>query len=175
MFCWCSLCFSIRLGRFLGRSLRSLVLKGFTSAQSLVHSSGLVRICSLQPVSNKTVIAFWLALLWLPILLLAAIATPEQLLNWPAMFAIGVFFIPLMLGPFAATPWLLKKVAKVAISIFFLKGLWFLLRSKPLWVFLAPFGLTRSYAGFVLMMAGHCRMVHFRSSGDLLSRASAAG
>jgi hypothetical protein len=70
------------------------------------------------------------------------------------MFAIGIFFIALMLGPFATTRWLLKKVAKVAISIFFLKGLWFLLRSKPLWVFLAPFGLTRSYAGFVLMMAG---------------------
>jgi len=86
--------------------------------------------------------------------LFAAIWTPEQFLDWPAMLAIGIFFVPLLLGPFTATPWLFKKVAKVAISICFLKGLWLLLNSAELWASLARFGLTRAYAGFALMMAG---------------------
>jgi hypothetical protein len=86
--------------------------------------------------------------------LFAAIWTPEQFLDWPAMLGIGIFFVPLLLGPFAATPWLFKKVAKVAISICFLKGLWLLLNSAELWASLAPFGLTRDYGGFALMMAG---------------------
>ena len=154
MFCWCSHCFAIRLGRVLGRSLRSIVLKVFASAQASVHSSGLVRINRFPPAGNNRIVAFWLALLWLPLLLLAAIWTPEILLCWPAMLAIGIFFGALLLGPFAATPWLFKKVAKIAISICFLKGLWLLLNSAELWASLAPFGLTRHYAGFALMMAG---------------------
>ncbi len=154
MFCWCSFCFAIRLGRFLGRGLRSIVLKGLLSVQTLVHSSGLVRINRFPSASSKHVIAFWLALLWVPVLLFAAIWTPEQFLHWPAMLAIGIFFVALLLGPFAATPWLFKKVAKLAISICFLKSLWLLLNSAELWASLASFGLTRGYAGFVLMMAG---------------------
>jgi len=86
--------------------------------------------------------------------LFAVIWTPEQFLDWPAILGIGIFFVPLLLGPFAATPWLFKKVAKVAISICFLKGLWLLLNSAQLWASLPPFGLTRNYAGFALMMAG---------------------
>jgi len=154
VFCWCSLCFAIRLGRILGRGLRSIVLRVFASAQTLVHSSGLVRINRFPPVSTKRVIAFWLAVLWLPALLFAAIWTPEQFLHWPAMLAIAISFIALLLGPFAATPWLFKKLAKIATSICFLKALWLLLNSAELWASLAPFGLTRGYAGFALMMAG---------------------
>ena len=154
MFCWCSMCFAIRLGNYLGRLLRRVVLSGFASAQTLFHSSGLLRINRFPLASSKRVIAFWLALLWLPVLLFAAIWTPEQFLHWPAMLAIGIFFVALLLGPFAATPWLFKKVAKLAISICFLKGLWLLLNSAEFWASLAPFGLTRGYAGFALMMAG---------------------
>lgn len=154
MFCWCSLCFAVRLGRFLGRSLRSIVLKGFASAETLAHSSGLIRINRLQPAGPKSVTAFWLAVLWLPLLLVSAIWTPERFLHWLAMLAIGIFFAALLLGPFAATPWLFKKVAKLAISICLLKSLWLLLNSAELWASLAPFGLTRGYAGFALMMAG---------------------
>jgi hypothetical protein len=154
VFCWCSLCFAIRLGRVLGRSLRSIVLKVFASAQALVHSSGLVRINRFPPASNHRVVAFWLALLWLPLLLFAAIWTPEKFLRWPAMLAIGIFFAALLRGPFAATPWLFKKVAKIAMSICFLKCLWLLLNSAELWTSLAPFGLARNYAGFALMMTG---------------------
>ena len=154
MFCWCSLCFAIRLGRVLGRGLRSIVLKVFGSAQALVHSSGLVRINRFPSANNNRVVAFWLALLWLPLLLFAAIWTPEKLLHWPAMLAIGIFLVALLLGPFAPTPWLFKKGAKIAISICFLKSLWLLLNSAELWASLARFGLTRAYAGFALMMAG---------------------
>lgn len=154
MFCWCSLWFAIRLGRILGRGLRSIVLKIVASAQTFVHSSGLVRINRFPPASNNRVIAFWLALLWLPLLVSAAIWTPELPLHWPAMPAIGIFFGALLLGPFAATPLLFKKVAKIAISICFLKGFWLLLNSAELWASLAPFGLTRHYDGFALMMAG---------------------
>ena len=154
MFCWCSFWFAVRLGRVLGRGLRSIVLKIIVSAQTLVHSSGLVRINRFPPASTNRVIAFWLALLWLPLLLFAAIWTPEILLRWSAMLAIGIFFGALLLGPFAGTPWLFKKVAKIAISICFLKGFWLLLNSAELWTSLSPFGLTRHYAGFALMMAG---------------------
>jgi hypothetical protein len=154
MFCWCSLHFAIRLGRTLGRGLRSIVRKVFASAQTLVHSSGLVRLNRFPPANTNRVVAFWLTLLWLPPLLFAAIWTSEKLLHWPAMLAIGIFFVALLLGPFAAMPWLFKKVAKIAISICFLKGLWLLLNSAELWASLAPFGLTRDYAGFALMMAG---------------------
>jgi hypothetical protein len=154
VFCWCSLCFAIRLGRVLGRSLRSIVLKVFASAQALVHSSGLVRINRFPLASNHRVVAFWLALLWLPLLLFAAIWTPEKFLNWPAMLTIGIFFVAALRGPFAATPWLFRKVAKIAISICFLKCLWLLLNSAELWTSLAPFGLARNYLGFALMMTG---------------------
>lgn len=119
VFCWCSLWFAIRLGRILGCGLRSIVLKIVASAKVLVHSSGLVRINRFPPASSNRVIAFWLVLLWLPVLLFAAIYTPEILLQWPATLAIGIFFWALLLGPFAATPWLFKKVAKIAISICF--------------------------------------------------------
>jgi len=70
------------------------------------------------------------------------------------MFAVGIFFVALLLGPFAATPWVFKKITKIAISICFLKDLWRLLNSAELWASLAPFGLTRGYPGFALMMAG---------------------
>ena len=154
VFCWCSVCFAIRLGDFLGRLLRRVAVKLFVSAQCFLHSSGLVRINRFPPASSECLIAFWLALLWLPALLFAAIRSPEQFLHWPAMLAIGILFIALLLGPFAATPWPFKTLAKLAISICFLKSLWLLLNSVEMWASLAPFGLTRNYAGFALMMAG---------------------
>jgi hypothetical protein len=151
---WCDLYVASRLGGHLGRWMRRVVLKTSRSVNALLHSSGLVRIKGLPAASNQLVLSFWLALFWLPILLVAAIRTPGPLLNWPMMFATAVLFIILLLGPFAATPWLLKKLAKVAISICFLKGLWLLLHSAPMWDCVSPLGLTRDRAGFDLMMAG---------------------
>jgi hypothetical protein len=102
----------------------------------------------------QCVITCWLALLWLPSLLFAAIRTPERFFHWPAMLTIGILFSALLLGPLDATPWLFKKLAKLAISICLLKALCLLLNSADLRVPVAPFGLTRHYSGFALMMTG---------------------
>ena len=94
-----------------------------------------------------------LILIGLPLAVIAVAGPQAWLLNWPAMLCGGVFLLGLAMGPLRKVPSVISKTVKIAATLCLLIGFNLLLDWKPLWVMLAPLGLTRNQTGFWLFLS----------------------
>lgn len=87
-----------------------------------------------------------------PIAVVAAVGPSSWFLNWPVMLGTAIVLMPLLSGPLAEAPPLLRKAVKVAISFALLIALTRLLYWQPLWTMLGVSGLDLNRARPWLMV-----------------------
>ena len=87
-----------------------------------------------------------------PIAVVAALGPSSWFLNWPVMLGTAIVLMPLLSGPLAEAPPLLRKAVKVAISFALLIALTRLLYWQPLWTMLGVSGLDLNRARPWLMV-----------------------
>jgi hypothetical protein len=135
------------IGWFINRLLRWFV-------RAVVQSLSSISQCLRNPAGRWALLCLILVLASLGLL---ARAVPSWLLfNWPMMFALAYLLLVLLDRPFSVFPLLLKQLIRVGISVCVLAGVSMLLAWHPLWIFLAPLGLTRNQSGLYLLVTAVC-------------------
>lgn len=90
-------------------------------------------------------------------LILSAGAVAAEFSTWrPSLllvFALTLDLAILLRSRFTERWYVLRKLARVVISVCLLYGFWTLLNWRPLWRIVGPFGLTRRVAGFWLILS----------------------